>query len=66
MSGQLCEQPRLIVGAWAGASHGAGAGLWTGSELRLQHLTRARARKWAGAAVIRAPGEMYLGKWCLC
>ena len=34
MSGQLCEQPRLIVGAWAGASHGAGAGLWTGSELR--------------------------------
>ena len=36
MSGQLCEQPRLIVGAWAGASHGAGAGLWTGSESELR------------------------------
>ena len=30
MSGQLCEQPRLIVGAWASASHGRWCGIVDG------------------------------------
>ena len=63
MSGQLCEQPRLIVGAWASASHGRWCGIVDGVRAAdtspaqpspaqpspAQHLTRARARKWAGA-----------------